>query len=50
MNSTHSGKLIPQTEENIEKVEWMDKNAIHSIVKENTYPSVLDVISVSIDN
>lgn len=50
MNSTHSGELTPQTEENIEKVEWMDKNAINSIVKENTYPSVLDVISVSIDN
>lgn len=50
MNSTYNGKLIPQTEENIEKVEWLDKNTINSLVKANTYPSVLDLISVSIDN
>lgn len=50
MNSTHTGKLVPQTEENIEKVEWLDSSTINSIVKQNTYPSVLDLISVSIDN
>lgn len=50
MTSTHKGKLIPQTEENIEKVEWLDLNTINSSVKQNTYPSVLDLISVSIDN
>lgn len=50
MHSTYNGKLIPQTEENIEKVEWLNLNAINSSVKQNTYPSVLDLISVSIDN
>jgi 8-oxo-dGTP pyrophosphatase MutT (NUDIX family) len=50
MKSSFTGKLIPQTEENIEKVEWLDKTAIKKEVTKNTYPSVLDLIFVSIPN
>ncbi len=48
MKSGFAGKLIPQTEENIEKAEWLDADTIKSIVTKNTYPSVLDLIFVSI--
>jgi 8-oxo-dGTP pyrophosphatase MutT (NUDIX family) len=50
MKSSFTGKLIPQTEENIEKVEWLDETAIKNEVTKNTYPSVLDLIFVSIPN
>ena len=50
MSSTYNGLLQPQTEENIEKVEWLDKNAINNQVIKNTYPSVLDLISICINN
>lgn len=50
MNSDFEGKLVPQTEENIEKAEWLDAATIKNIVSPNTYPSVLDLILVSIDN
>lgn len=50
MKSTFTGKLIPQTEENIEKAEWLDVDTIKSTVTQNTYPSVLDLIFVSIPN
>ncbi len=48
MKSTHKSTLIPQTSENIEKVEWLDETAIKNLVTKNTYPSVLDLISVSL--
>lgn len=47
MTSGHSQKLIPQTSENIEKAEWLSEDAIKKTVVKNTYPSVLDLISVS---
>lgn len=50
MKSDFSGKLIPQTEENIEKVEWLDETTIKNEVIKNTYPSVLDLIFVTIPN
>lgn len=50
MSSTYNGRLQPQTEENIEKAEWLDKSSINNQVINNTYPSVLDLISVSINN
>ena len=50
MNSDFKGKLVPQTEENIEKAEWLDATSIKNMVTPNTYPSVLDLILVSIDN
>ena len=45
MNTKHTGNLIPQTEENIELVEWFTKEQITSKVIENTYPAILDVLS-----
>lgn len=50
MNTTHKGKLSPQIEENIEKVEWLDSKTIKEIVIKNTYPSVLELILVTINN
>ena len=50
MKSAFTGKLIPQTEENIEKAEWLDEKTIKNIVLKNTYPSVSDLISVTMPN
>lgn len=49
MKSTHSGTLTPQTEEHIEKVEWLDADAIKNLVLQNTYLSVRDVIFLNIN-
>ena len=46
MTTDFTGNLIPQTSENIEKAEWLDEAAIKSVVINNTYPSVLDLILV----
>ena len=48
MNTTFLGPLIPQTEEYIEKAEWLDENQIKQDVIPNTYSSILDLISASI--
>jgi 8-oxo-dGTP pyrophosphatase MutT (NUDIX family) len=48
MKSTHSGPLIPQTEEHIEKAEWLDVKAIKTKVLPNTYLSVRDVIFINL--
>jgi 8-oxo-dGTP pyrophosphatase MutT (NUDIX family) len=48
MRSSHTGTLRPQTEENIEKVEWLDVNAIKTTVLPNTYLSVRDVIFINL--
>jgi len=50
MESTYSGPLIPQTQENIEKAEWLSPDDIKKMVVKNTYPSVLDLIFVITDN
>lgn len=47
MRTDFKGELIPQTSENIEKAVWLDEIAIKNTVVKNTYPSVLDLISVS---
>lgn len=44
MQTKHTGVLIPQLEESIERVEWFTKEQIHSQVLENTYPAILEVI------
>lgn len=44
MDTKHTGHLIPQTEENIERVEWFDKADIDEVVKINSYPAILDVL------
>lgn len=50
MTTHFKGKLDPQTEENIEKAEWLDENAIKNEIIKNTYPSVLDLIFVTMPN
>jgi 8-oxo-dGTP pyrophosphatase MutT (NUDIX family) len=45
MTTMHQGFLVPQIEEKIEKVEWLDKKQIGEIVLNNTYPAILDVIN-----
>lgn len=44
MTSTYKGQLVPQTEEMIEKVEWLTADEIKKTVYENTYFAILDVI------
>jgi 8-oxo-dGTP pyrophosphatase MutT (NUDIX family) len=50
MKSNYSGKLVPQTEENIEKAEWLDENTIKKEVIKNTYPSILDLIAFTMQD
>lgn len=44
MKHEGAGVVTPQTSENIEKVEWLDKSDFPTILK-NTYPSISDVLS-----
>lgn len=44
MKTDFSGKLIPQTEENIEDVKWMTLEEVKSVVFTNTYPAIVDVV------
>ncbi|MES2763766.1 MAG: NUDIX domain-containing protein [Bacteroidota bacterium] len=44
MSTKHTGTLVPQLEENIEKVEWFTKSQIQEIVFPNSYPAILDVV------
>ena len=44
MTTKHKGVLVPQIEEKIEKVQWMDKKQIIDMVLKNSYPAILDVI------
>ena len=44
MSTKHEGILVPQLEENIEKVEWFTKSQIQEIVLTNSYPAILSVI------
>jgi 8-oxo-dGTP pyrophosphatase MutT (NUDIX family) len=43
MTSDYKGQLIPQAEEGIEEVAWLNKNDL-SKVKENTYLSIIEVL------
>lgn len=43
METAYDGKLVPQTEEGIEKVEWLKKEDYPKL-KSNTYTSILEVI------
>ena len=45
----HSDKLIPQTEENIEKVEWVNREQWNEL-KENSYPSIVQVVQKYLGN
>ncbi len=44
MTTKHEGILVPQLEENIERVEWFNKAQIREQVISNSYPAILDVI------
>lgn len=44
MSTKHEGTLVPQLEENIEKVEWFTKSQIQEVVLSNSYPAILSVI------
>jgi 8-oxo-dGTP pyrophosphatase MutT (NUDIX family) len=44
MITKHTGELVPQVEEHIEKVEWFTKEQIQSVVRKNTYPAIEAVI------
>lgn len=45
MNTNHMGELVPQTEENIERVEWFGIDDIKQIVLKNSYPAIHDVVN-----
>ncbi|MFP5471436.1 MAG: NUDIX hydrolase [Bacteroidia bacterium] len=45
MTTNFSGKLTPQTEENIEDVKWMPLEQVKTTVFANTYPAIVDVVS-----
>ena len=45
MTTQHTTELVPQLEENIERVEWFDVKQIREQVLSNTYPAILDVIN-----
>ncbi len=46
MQSTSNSKLVPQTEEGIEIVEWKDENTVQQAL-ENTYPNIIRVVEKS---
>ncbi len=48
MSTKHTSNLVPQLEENIERVEWFTKTQIHQDVVSNTYPAILSVLKNSI--
>ena len=43
MKTEYSDKLIPQHEEGITKVEWINKHEIKSKLN-NTYPNLIDIL------
>jgi 8-oxo-dGTP pyrophosphatase MutT (NUDIX family) len=45
MFTDYKGKLIPQQEEGIEKVEWLTDQQIEEIALKNTYASIADFLS-----
>jgi hypothetical protein len=49
MKTDFSGALLPQTEENIEKVEWFNSKEIHEKVFENSYYTIKDVVGEAME-
>ncbi|NJM16630.1 MAG: hypothetical protein HC896_15825 [Bacteroidales bacterium] len=49
MESTKDEKTVPQTEESITRIEWMDKQKIPQIYG-NTFPSIIVVIEQGLSN
>lgn len=48
MTTSFEGKLIPQSEEGIEKVEWFNNDQINEVVMQNTYSSIADFINSNV--
>lgn len=48
MNTEYEGELVPQAEENITDVCWLDKNEIEERVLINTYDSIADLLRSTI--
>tara|TARA_R110001592_G_scaffold58067_7_gene176312 strand:+ start:610 stop:1230 length:621 start_codon:yes stop_codon:yes gene_type:complete len=48
MKTDFNGKLIPQTEEDIEEVIWMTDKEINTEVLANTYASIADFITTNV--
>ncbi|MFO0323031.1 MAG: NUDIX hydrolase [Bacteroidota bacterium] len=48
MTTEHKDTLVPQIEENIERVEWFNLAQIKEIVFKNTYPAILDSVKNNI--
>lgn len=44
MHATGTQNLTPQTEEDIEQIEWVDKKDIMEKLQ-NTYPNIIDIIN-----
>ena len=44
MKTSSHEKLIPQTEEDIEQIIWMNQEQINNALQ-NSYPSIIDIIS-----
>lgn len=44
MDTLHQTELTPQIEEDIERVEWFNKEQIKEVVLRNSYPAIHDVI------
>ncbi len=47
MESNFDDDFIPQIEENITKVEWIEQNKIDEVVIKNTYPSIVELLTLS---
>ena len=48
MRTDYSGDLIPQIEEDIERVQWMTEDEIQNVFMKNTYTSIADLLSISL--
>ena len=48
MQAKNTGKLIPQTEEDIQQVTWMGKEEIGKKVFVNTYASIKELLEKSL--
>ncbi len=48
MQTDFDGELIPQTEEGIEQVKWVDKKELESLVLKNTYASIADFLRINV--
>lgn len=48
MQTDFEGELIPQTEEGIEQVKWVDKKELESLVLKNTYASIADFLRTNV--